>query len=297
LAWFKNFKLKDINKYLKLARPEQWVKNFFIFAPLFFSFQFSIENILNILYGFILFSITASAIYTFNDYQDINEDREHPTKKFRPLANEEISKLNAILFIIILLSISLPLSFLLSTQFLKVLIIYIIINIAYSLYLKHISIVDISIIAVGFVIRIFAGATLIEHEPSMWIILVTFLLALFLSLAKRRDDLILSLNGKKTRKNITGYNLEMVNSAMTLMAGVTIVSYIMYSVSPEVMQRFGTDKLYLSAIFVIIGILRYMQISFIEENSANPTTIFLRDKFIQVTIIMWLISFVLIIKG
>ncbi len=285
-----------MKQYLKLARPEQWVKNLFLFAPLFFSFQFSFEYFENVIFGFILFSIVASAIYTFNDYHDINEDREHPTKQFRPLASGEISKSAGIKFIFGLLIFALPLAFMLSKNFLIILLIYIFINILYTIWLKHISIVDIIVIAIGFVIRIFAGAVLINHESSMWIVLVTFLLALFLSLAKRRDDILLSIDGKKTRKNISGYNLEMINSAMTIMAGVTIVSYIMYSISPEVTARFGTNYLYLTSIFVIIGILRYMQIAFVEQNSGNPTTIFIRDRFTKIVIILWLISFILIIK-
>ena len=169
-------------------------------------------------------------------------------------------------------------------------------NIAYTFSLKHISILDISIIAIGFVLRIYAGAALIDNTPSMWIVLVTFVLALFLALAKRRDDCLLALDGKKTRKNIDGYNLEMVNAAMTLMAGVTVVSYIMYTVSPEVTQRLGTN-LYLTSAFVIIGILRYMQLTFVEHNSGSQTKLVLKDRFLQLVLIGWIGSFYMIIKG
>jgi hypothetical protein len=131
----------------------------------------------------------------------------------------------------------------------------------------------------------------------MWIVLVTFVLALFLALAKRRDDCLLALDGKKTRKNIDGYNLEMLNAAMTLMAGVTVVAYIMYTVSPEVIERLGTHNLYITALFVIIGILRYMQLTFVEQNSGNPTKLVLKDRFLQITIILWITSFYLIIRG
>lgn len=196
----------------------------------------------------------------------------------------------------ILFVISLGGAMLLSASFAIILAIYIIMNIAYTFALKHISILDISIIAIGFVLRIYAGAVLIGNTPSMWIVLVTFVLALFLALAKRRDDCLLALDGKKTRKNIDGYNLEMVDAAMTLMAGVTVVAYIMYTVSPEVIERLGTHNLYITALFVIIGILRYIQLTFVEQNSGNPTKLVLKDRFLKITIMAWLISFIVVVK-
>jgi len=146
-------------------------------------------------------------------------------------------------------------------------------------------------------LRILAGAFLIQLSPSTWIVLVTFLLALFLALAKRRDDCLLAREGKKTRKNIDGYNLEMVNASMTLMAGVTIVAYIMYTVSPEVIVRLGTHNLYLTSFFVILGIMRYMQVTFVEQNSGSPTKLILKDRFLQLVLVGWIVSFYIIIKG
>jgi len=280
---------------IKLLRPHQWVKNSFIFAPLFFSFNFQTEIMTSVAIGFVLFSLAASSIYILNDYHDIAEDRAHPTKKSRPLASGVVSKKRAIFLMLALLSVSLVGAVILSSIFALVLAIYILMNVAYTFGLKHISILDISIIAIGFVLRIYAGASLIGNTPSIWIVLVTFLLALFLALAKRRDDCLLALDGKKTRKNIDGYNLEMVNAAMTLMAGVTVVSYIMYTVSPEVTQRLGAHT-YLTSVFVIIGILRYMQLTFVEQNSGNPTKLILKDRFLQLVLIGWISSFYIIAK-
>lgn len=279
-----------------LLRPHQWIKNFFIFAPLLFSLEFDSGIIYDVLVGFLLFSFAASSIYILNDYHDINEDKAHPIKCKRPLASGTISKKMAIFTMVCLFSFSIICSFYLNIMFACILLIYIILNIAYTFKLKHVSILDISIIAIGFVLRIFAGAELISSTPSMWIVLVTFVLALFLALAKRRDDCLLAINGKKTRKNIDGYNLEMVNAAMTLMAGVTIVSYLMYTVSPEVLARLNTHNLYLTSFFVILGILRYMQLTFVELNSGSPTKLVLKDKFLQFTIIAWVISFFAIVK-
>lgn len=284
-------------KYLiKLLRPHQWIKNFFVFAPLFFTFNFQTEVVTTVAIGFALFSLAASSIYVLNDYHDIAEDRAHPTKKNRPLASGAVSKKTAIILMLTLFSVSLVGAAILSSMFVLVLAIYILMNIAYTFGLKHISILDISIIAIGFVLRIYAGAVLIGNTPSMWIVLVTFVLALFLALAKRRDDCLLALDGKKTRKNIDGYNLEMVNAAMTLMAGVTVMSYIMYTVSPEVIERLGTHNLYLTSVFVIIGILRYMQLTFVEQNSGSPTKLVLKDRFLQLVLIGWIGSFYLIVK-
>lgn len=283
-------------EYVKLFRVHQYIKNLFIFAPMFFAFDFTIDNLIKSVIAFTLFSLLASSVYIFNDLMDVNEDRQHPTKRFRPLASGQISERTAKTVMYVLAFCSLSASLLLSVRVFLTLLMYLILNISYSVKLKHIPIIDIFIIAIGFVLRLFVGAYAIEKELSMWIIIMTFLLALFLALAKRRDDVLLSLQGKQTRKNIYGYNFEFINASMVLMAGVIIVSYILYTVSPAVIAKMKTDKLYLTSLFVILGILRYMQITFVEQNSGSPTKIVLRDRFLQLTILFWLLSFVVIVK-
>lgn len=283
--------MKNTFNYIELIRPHQWVKNLFLFAPLFFTFKYSLEKVAIVSLGFFLFSLAASSIYIFNDYRDIDEDRQHPEKKNRPLANGTVSVKSSIFLMLVFLSIAVAGAYLLFVDFFLILLGYIALNILYTLKFKHISILDITIISIGFVLRIFAGAVLIKVEPSMWIVLITFVLALFLAMAKRRDDCILSLNGEKTRKNIDGYNLELVNSSMVFMASITVVSYIMYTVSPEIIENIGSNKLYLTTIYVIVGILRYMQITFVEEKSGSPTKIVLSDRFLQGVIVFWLFSF------
>lgn len=287
-----------ISSIVKLIRPYQWVKNIFLFAPLFFSFSFDIENITNVAIGFMIFCLISSSIYVLNDYHDIEEDRYHPTKKDRPFASGEVSKKYGVFIIIslIILAFSLSLFLKMPLGFLSTVCIYLFINLLYTFWLKHISILDISIIAVGFVLRIYAGAFIIGVYPSMWIVLVTFLLALFLALAKRRDEYLLLLDGKRTRKNIDGYNLEMLNASMTLMAAVTVISYIMYTVSSDVILRLRTDNLYITSMFVIIGILRYIQITFVEKNSGSPSKVALQDRFLHLVIVGWILSFYLIVK-
>jgi 4-hydroxybenzoate polyprenyltransferase len=172
---------------------------------------------------------------------------------------------------------------------------YLAINLAYSLGVKHAAIVDLMCISVGFVLRVFAGGAASGVTPSHWIVIMTFLLALFMGLAKRRDDLLLAACGSKTRKCLDGYSLEFVSLCMAVMAGVVIVSYILYTLSPDVMAKHGTDQLYLTSFWVVAGVLRYMQITFVESRSGSPTQVLLRDPFIQACIVLWVASCYLII--
>jgi 4-hydroxybenzoate polyprenyltransferase len=280
-----------ITHLLSLLRVHQYVKNLFIAAPLFFSFSFDIDSIEHILLVIIIFSLTASSIYIFNDLVDIEEDRKHYSKCNRPLAKGVISPKRAIIIMIILLSISLISIGLINIELLGLFIGYILMNVAYSLSLKHIVIVDIVVIAFGFVLRLFIGGVASNVHVSMWIVIMTFLLSLFLALAKRRDDILLALKGVKARKNIDGYNLEFVNASMVLMASVTVVSYIFYTMS---VNTINSEYLYLTTLFVIIGILRYMQLTFVEQNSGSPTKVLLKDNVLKSVILLWILAFFVI---
>ncbi|KAA3646882.1 MAG: prenyltransferase [Proteobacteria bacterium] len=279
---------------IKLIRPHQYLKNLFVFAPLFFAFAFDAEIIWYTVVAFGLFCLLASAIYAFNDLYDVVEDSRHPIKKYRPIASGSVSKQTAWWVFLSLTIVALMAAYLFQPTLFYVMAIYFIINIAYSLGLKHIPIIDIFIIAVGFVLRLFAGNVFLPNPLSMWIIIMTFLLAIFLGIAKRRDDVLLQQQGQSTRKNIGGYNLEFINASMVLMSAVIIIGYIQYTISPEVMARLGTDYVYLTSVFVILGILRYMQITFVEQKSSSPTRVLMRDIFIQLTIVAWLLSYLLI---
>jgi decaprenyl-phosphate phosphoribosyltransferase len=282
--------------WVKLLRPHQYTKNIFIFLPLFFAVRITdVDLLLHAVLSFVLFSLLASAVYILNDLKDIEEDRAHPTKSLRPLASRAVSTSSAKILMFILASISLGSALLIQWELAFILSIYLLINVGYSLGLKHVAILDLFIIATGFLLRIFAGSVSTGVELTMWIILITFLLAVFLGLAKRRDDVLLANGGLKTRKNINGYNLEFVNAAMIIMASVVIVSYIFYTISPEIQQKFQSKFLYLTVFFVIMGIMRYMQITFVENNSGNPTSILLKDRFLQASILAWIVAFVFII--
>lgn len=284
--------------YIKLLRPHQYVKNLFILSPLFFAFKFRDMDLLGkVLLVTACFCLVASAIYILNDYLDVEEDRKHPTKRNRPIASGKVPPRNALVIMVLLLIVGGLGLYMISLSALILTGVYVLNNILYSYRLKHVPLLDITMISVGFVLRLFIGEAAGDGELplSMWIILCTFLLAMFLALAKRRDDVLLSQEGKKVRKSIDGYNLEFINGGMMIMASVTLVAYISYTISPEVTQRLGTDRLYFSVFFVVIGILRYMQITFVEQKSGNPTKVLLKDLFLQLTVLGWMVSFVFLV--
>jgi decaprenyl-phosphate phosphoribosyltransferase len=284
--------------YLELLRPKQWVKNFFLFIPLLFDFRIDELSCLLLTFsGFIAFSMAASSIYILNDYRDRESDRKHPFKKDRPLAAETVTIPSAMMLLLFLLLGSFAISFMvLPHMFMLYITVYLMLNVLYSLGLKHVPLLDVVIIATGFVLRVFAGASICFIEPSAWLIAMTFLLALFIALAKRRDDVLIFLkSGEKMRKSMDGYNLEFVNIAMSIMGSVVIVAYLMYSLSTDVIERLNTDNLYLSTVFVILGVLRYLQLTFVEQNTGSPTELIFTDRFLQLTLIAWVISAILIL--
>ena len=278
---------------IKLLRPHQYIKNLFIFFPIFFAMKIAhVDLISKAFVAFVAFSLVASAIYVLNDYFDIEADKTHPKKRFRPLASGEISKDEAKVIMIILFVAGFLLMGFISFKATLFLLLYAFMNIAYTIKIKHLSIVDMVTIAVGFVLRLFVGSAVTGIVLSKWIVIMVFLLALFLALAKRRDDVLIFLNnGTKSRAVIENYNLQFLDTAMSIMASVVIVAYLLYVTSDDVSNRFHSDYLYLTAFFVILGIMRYLQIAFVFEDSGAPTKVVLKDRFIQVTIVAWLVSF------
>ena len=285
------------NKYIKQIRVNQWVKNFTVFIPLFFAGKiFNFEQFYDTILAFLALCMMSSSVYIINDIMDIEKDKSHPYKKFRPLASGSISKSNAIILFLFLIVTTLSLSISLKFSFFYLICGYLAINLCYSFGLKKIAILDISIIAIGFILRIFAGGIIAEIHISKWLILMTFLLALLLALAKRRDDLlILEKTGQQMRKSLEGYNFEFINAAMIFMASVTTVAYLMYTVSEEVVHRINNDYVYVTTFPVIIGLLRYLQLTFVENNSGSPTKILLTDRVIQIVICIWFFIFYVLI--
>ena len=285
----------------KLLRPQQWIKNVFIFLPLFFNGHIQdFDKLLPCIIAFFAFSFTASAIYCFNDIFDVQADKQHPEKCKRPIASGAISVTTAY----ISMAVCLIISFLLllcwggeaKYTVMGLIGFYCLMNIAYCVLLKHLTIVDVMIIATGFVLRIFVGGFASNTYLSEWIVLMTFLLALFLAFAKRRDDVVIHRkSGILLRKKISLYSLDFMNQALTIISSVMLMAYIMYTVSPEVVERLGSRYVYVTTLFVLMGIIRYLQIAIVDLKSGNPTEILYRDRLIQSSIIGWIISFLIII--
>ncbi|HVM88596.1 MAG TPA: UbiA prenyltransferase family protein [Puia sp.] len=285
--------------YIQLLRPKDWAKNLFLFIPSFFAGNFFVsKDILLLFGGFVAFCCFASSVYIINDYRDIEDDRKHPEKSKRPLASGMVKKTAAIFTCIILLLIGAVMGLLVdsSFKFLFVVFIYFILNLAYSFGLKNMAILDILILASGFVLRVKSGAIITNTDTSEWLIIMTFLLALFMAIAKRRDDILLKIStGNEMRKSVKGYNLEFLNTMLGLFCAIIIVSYIMYTVDSKTYVRLHAYRLYYTSLFVIAGVMRYLQITFVQQQSGSPTKILYRDRFIQATIVLWIISFYVIL--
>lgn len=285
---------------LRLIRPHQWLKNGFVFIPMFFGGGLlNIDNIVESLITFVSFSFIASSIYCFNDIIDAEADRRHPLKCHRPIASGVIGMRSAYGLMALMVLLSLSVLLLLPGHVLEVggiILFYFVMNVTYCYKLKQYAILDVCIIAFGFVLRILAGGVATGITLSNWVVLMTFLLTLFLSFAKRRDDVVrMNETGEAPRQNTIRYNLTFINQAITITASVTLVCYVMYTVSPEVISRFNTQYLYLTSIFVLVGLLRYIQLTVVDKRSGDPTKILLRDRFTQCIVLGWISAFLVII--
>ncbi len=283
---------------VRLLRIRQWVKNLFLFVPTFFAGNlFHVDHLVRLLAGAAAFSLVASGIYIINDYKDRHADRLHPRKRLRPIASGEVAESTAKFLMVLLPAAGLAWSIFIEVNFFYLLLAYVVLNLGYSMGLKNVAILDLFIVAFGFLLRIYSGGVIVDVPITDWLAVMILLLALFLVTAKRRDDLIISTEtgAEVVRKASRSYNLEFINSCLTLLSAVIIVAYIMYTVSNEVVERFNSSHLFMTTIFVIAGIMRYLQITFVEQDSGNPTSVLYKDKFILVTIFGWIASFYIII--
>lgn len=296
------FMVRDV---LELIRPHQWLKNLFIFLPIFFGGKlFDFNSQVSCLIAFFAYSLASSSIYCLNDILDRKADALHPKKKYRPIASGKVSLSwgYALAFLLLFASGGVLACSRLHVQDIYCLQaavfigFYYILNIFYCLYLKHIALIDVMVIATGFVLRIFVGGSITGIVLSHWIIIMTFLLALFLAFAKRRDDvLVYKQTGNKPRANIECYNETFLNQIITVIIAVIVVVYLLYCVSPEVMERMNSSNVYITAAFVLLGLLRYLQVVLVDEKSGSPTKVLMSDHFLQMTILGWIISFIIIL--
>ena len=289
---------KGMAALMRLIRPKQWIKNGFIFVPLFFGGAlFQIDALLAGLITFFAYSFAASSIYCFNDIFDVEADRRHPVKCHRPIASGAVSIRQAYGLMFLMLALSMGTCCLLeSWEIMGIIAFYWLLNLCYCAKLKQYAIIDVCIVAFGFVLRLLAGGVATHIMLSKWIVLMTFLITLFMSFAKRRDDVLrMEKTGEAPRKNTSRYNLTFINQAITITGSVMLVCYIMYTVSPEVVKNFGTPYIYLTSGYVILGLLRYIQLAVVDEKSGDPTKVILRDHFTQLIVAAWGMTFLVII--
>ncbi len=276
-----------LSAIFQLMRPRQWTKNGFIFIALVFDKQlFHIEALLRTLAGFALFALISSAVYILNDIVDIETDRQHPKKKLRPLPSGKLPVRVAWMAAILLIAIALPLAWLLTPVFAAVLVTYLAINFAYSHWLKHIPILDVIIVAFGFVLRVHAGVTLITVERfSPWLYVMTILLALYLGFGKRRAELALLDRGAGShRKVLEGYTIPLLDQYIQIVSATTIVAFMLYTFSAPNLPE--NHSMMLTIPFVIYGIFRYMYLIQVTHETGAPEEVLLSDRPLQVTLVL-----------
>jgi len=294
-----------IPHFILLLRPKQWIKNLFVFAALVFSqhlfdWNFAKSSLL----GFALFCATASTVYIINDILDRDRDRLHPKKRHRPIASGAISIGSAITTAIILFGIAVPVSFNLPYKFGACLAFYFVMNLSYSLFLKEVVLIDVFVIAIGFMLRVVGGAFVIDVPISSWLLLTTMFLSLFLAVAKRRGELVMIEaqleEGKKpsesTRKVLEHYSIEFAEQLSTICAAGFVISYALYTVSDRTVKIFGTENLIFTTPFVLYGIFRYLYLLHKKNLGENPTEVVLTDvpmilNFIAYAIAMFFIIY------
>jgi 4-hydroxybenzoate polyprenyltransferase len=286
--------VKAINKTL---RPKQWVKNLFVFAPLVFSVQFlNRASFLAASKAFISFCLVSGALYTLNDLFDINEDRLHPVKRHRPLASGRLSKAAAITIIVISGAAGLALALSLNRTFFLIILSYLLLQVLYSSWLKHVVILDIFVVATGFLLRVIAGAVAIKVEISSWILICTILLALFLSMTKRRHEyFLLPGNASAHRPILKEYNPYLLDQMISVVTASTLIAYCLYTISEETVAKFHTRNLILTTPFVLYGIFRYLYLVHQKNQGGTPEELVLKDKPLLADIILWVISVGLIL--
>jgi decaprenyl-phosphate phosphoribosyltransferase len=282
-----------IQHYIRLIRPKQWIKSFFVVAPLVFSKElFEVDALVETVKAFLAFSATASAVYIINDMYDVEADRSHPVKRNRPLASGAISLTQAGVVLSLLMVAAAAISIGLNFKFIACLGVYFVMNLAYSLKFKEIVLLDVFIIAAGFMLRVLAGAYAINVQVSSWIVLCTLFVSLFLGFGKRRGEIVLmeESGGVPRRKVLALYKVGFIDQMLTIAAAGTVISYALYTVSPRTIEVFGTDRMIYTTLFVLYGIFRYMYLIHTAHTTESPTDAVTSDSTIIVTVFLWIIA-------
>jgi 4-hydroxybenzoate polyprenyltransferase len=284
--------------FIKLIRIPQWIKNFFVFVPLVFSKHlFDKDYLISSLIAFLIFNLISSIVYVINDIADVESDRLHPQKKFRPIAAGKINSMQAISISGILFIVAIILMQNYNLRFISCVGLYFILNIIYSFVLKNIVLLDIFSIAAGFMIRVFAGAFAISVEISSWLILTTMFISLFLAIMKRRSELNIVENHDfiATRKVLQHYSLNFADQMATVASAGVIICYALYTVAERTVTIFHTDNLIYTTPFVVFGIFRYMYLVYMNQKGENTTEVMITDPAMIINVILYIITTTLII--
>jgi 4-hydroxybenzoate polyprenyltransferase len=278
-------------------RVYQWTKNLLVFAALIFARQvLDPAQFLKSLEAFAAFCMAASATYLFNDFLDIEKDRTHPKKRHRPLASGTLSLPAAWVMIVVLFSASVALAWTIRLPFLLAVLFYILLTLTYSLFLKNWVLIDVMAVALGFVTRAMAGALAINEPFSNWLVVCTLFLALFLSLSKRRSEITLMEKGAHTHRRVLfHYTVHYLDQLIIIVASGALITYTIYTCSPEVVARLGTDKLYLTLPFVVYGLFRYLFLVHQRTGGGDPSGTLLQDWPLGLTVVLWGIACMVII--
>lgn len=287
--------LQSLRAILRTMRPRQWLKNGFLFAGLFFDRQLlNPVAFLHTLAGFVLFSLLSSVVYIINDLSDLEADRQHPVKQFRPLASGELSVRAAQIAVGGLLMVIIPLSVWLSPAFAAIAAIYFLLNLLYSRWLKHVALLDVLVLATFYVLRVGAGVVLIKVSTfSPWLYVFTTFLALFLGVGKRRAELNLLAEGaNSTRKVLAGYTLPLLDQLITIVSTLTIATYSLYTFSATNLP--ANHGMMLTIPFVMYGIFRYLYLVEVQHSGGAPEEVLLTDRPMQITLVLWGLAILLI---
>jgi len=282
---------------IQILRPTQWSKSLVVFAALVFAKRLLIAGDVVVVCGaFACFCCVSSGAYVMNDLRDCERDRLHPLKSRRPLPSGRITRTAAVRLAAAMMALGIFGAAMLDTGFAGLIGTYLLLQAGYTFALKDMVILDVMSIAMGFVIRAVAGAGVIGVPFSPWLIICTFLLALFLSLAKRRHELVL-LEGEATnhRTALKEYSPYFLDQMISVVTPAAVVSYAIYTVSPEVRERLGTDQLYLTFPFVLFGIFRYLYLVHQRDEGGNPTRLLLNDRPLQTAVLLWIVTAVAVL--
>lgn len=277
---------------IRALRPKQWIKNTFVFAALIFSQHlFNPAYFLKSCLAFSIFCLLSGSVYLINDIMDVDEDRLHPSKKRRPIASGKLKITTAGIAAVLIGGCSLAASFYLDLIFGVIALVYSVSNIAYSKYLKHLVIIDVMVIALGFVLRAMGGAIVIKVEISPWLIICTTLLALFLGFGKRRHELV-SMNEEahNHRPILSEYSPYFLDQMISVLTASTVVAYALYTMSTEVQTKLHTTHLNLTIPFVLYGIFRYLYLIHQRKSGGNPTSVLFNDKPLLINIVLWMLT-------